>query len=935
MSEGGQLGLTADQLSSFIPKLKDDDYHFTPFQDLEKSAVLQECRLFQDPNAVKDKPYLCSQLITKLLHILMQGDTFTSDETSDVFFGVTHLFQSQNTGLRRMVYLFIKEVAETCNPDDVIIVTSSLTKDMNTNTDLYKGNASRVLSRIIDPTVLTAIERYFKQNIVDKNPLVASSGLIAGLHLYQKCPEIIRRWVNEVQEAVKSDAEMVQYHALSLLYEIKQKDRLAVSKLVSQLMKGGTLKSPLALCLLIRYSSILIQDDLTNGNGSVARQAAQFLEASLRHRNESVVYEAAKAICNLPTNDARDLTHAINVLQLFLGYPKPTFKYCAMKTLNEVASKHPLIIAKCNEDIESLIGDSNRPIATLAITTLLKTGDESSVDRLLKQIATFMSDIEDEFRILIVDSIKKLCLKYPHKHGILIGFLANYLREEGGFEYKKKIVDSIVDLIYIIKETKESSLFHLCDFIEDCEFTELSTQILYLIGNIGPTTNSPARYIRFVYNRIILENALVRAAAVSTLTKFGVQCESLRDSIVVLLKRSMLDEDDEVRDRITIALSVLETEETTKILSEPPVSFNSLEKSIKSYESYPPSTDSAPLEFATLPTIEESEDDLGGILPDINNPSTILQAQNKSKDSANRDKSSQGGSHKRGDSNGSLNNTGLEEEVNPHDILYAIPEIAELGRIFRSTPPVALTENETEYVVNCTKHIFVNHIVLQFQVNNTIPEQQLVDVKVDLEGSNTDLFIPRKSIAASEVKFDEPAFCYTIIERNLEETLSQESFHCNLIFRVVEVDPTTGEVDGDPTGFEEEYQLEDLDIDVSDFMSKISLGNFRVSWDGLGDENEAKERFQLPQKTLEEGVAAVIKLLGMQPCDGTHQIKQNQNPGKDGKLTHDLRLSGVFVGGKQVLVWCKYSLLEGQMIFSIKVRSQEKALSQLVTDCIQ
>ena len=242
MSENGQLGLSADQLSSFIPKLKDDDYYFTPYQDLEKSAVLQECRMFHDPNAVKDSPQLCCQLITKLLHILMQGDTFSSEETADVFFGVTHLFQSQNTNLRRMVYLFIKEVAETCNPDDVIIVTSSLTKDMNTNTDLYKGNASRVLSRIIDPTVLTAIERYFKQNIVDKNPLVASSGLIAGLHLYQKCPEIIRRWVNEVQEAVKSDAEMVQYHALSLLYEIKQKDRLAVSKLVSQLMKGGTLK---------------------------------------------------------------------------------------------------------------------------------------------------------------------------------------------------------------------------------------------------------------------------------------------------------------------------------------------------------------------------------------------------------------------------------------------------------------------------------------------------------------------------------------------------------------------------------------------------------------------------------------------------------------------------------------------------------------------
>ena len=49
-----------------------------------------------------------------------------------------------------------------------------------------------------------------------------------------KSPEIVRRWVNEVQEAVNSPHEMVQAHALSLLYEIKHKDRLAVSKLVTQ-----------------------------------------------------------------------------------------------------------------------------------------------------------------------------------------------------------------------------------------------------------------------------------------------------------------------------------------------------------------------------------------------------------------------------------------------------------------------------------------------------------------------------------------------------------------------------------------------------------------------------------------------------------------------------------------------------------------------------
>ncbi len=53
-------------------------------------------------------------------------------------------------------------------------------------------------------------------------------------------------------------------------------------------------------------------------------------------------------------------------------------------------------------DLENLISDSNRSIATLAITTLLKIGAESSVDRLMKQISSFVNEISDEFKIVVV-----------------------------------------------------------------------------------------------------------------------------------------------------------------------------------------------------------------------------------------------------------------------------------------------------------------------------------------------------------------------------------------------------------------------------------------------------------------------------------------------------------------------------------------------------
>jgi coatomer subunit gamma len=67
---------------------------------------------------------------------------------------------------------------------------------------------------------------------------------------------------------------------------------------------------------------------------------------------------------------------------------------------------------------------------------------------------------------------------------------------------------------------------------------------------------------------------------------------------------------------------------------------------------------------------------------------------------------------------------------------WQIPEIARLGRVFRSTAPVALTESETEYVVSCIKHIFDNHVVLQFNVTNTIPEQRLLNLRVQASSYN-------------------------------------------------------------------------------------------------------------------------------------------------------------------------------------------------------
>jgi len=83
-----------------------------------------------------------------------------------------------------------------------------------------------------------------------------------------------------------------------------------------------------------------------------------------------------------------------------------------------------------------------------------------------------------------------------------------------------------------------------------------------------------------------------------------------------------------------------------------------------------------------------------------------------------------------------------------------MPEFATLGKVFRSTSPIELTESETEYVVSVVKHIMDNdHVILEFLITNTIADQLLVDARITLESTDDDnVYTIVQSISAAKLR---------------------------------------------------------------------------------------------------------------------------------------------------------------------------------------
>jgi len=809
---------------------------------------------------------------------------------------------------------------------------------MTCDVGLYRANAIRVLVHIIDSSFLGSIERYIKQAILDNDYYVSNSALVSASHLFSQSTEnatIVRKWVGEVQEMLiqrskgKSEYDMVQANAMRLLYQMKSHDRLGLAKLLQQFSgyAGSNIRSPLAIVIVIRLAGKLLIEEVANyGNSggdirsisSLSKLCFEFLESSLEHPDNMISYESARIICLIPNIGTHELSRSMECFRGMLISEKPTIRYAAIKTLSTVDK--PRAVALCNEGLEACVADENKQIATLAVSTLLKSGNEATIDKVLGILPSLMSSIEDEQKISILDSLEHICLLYPSKHRAIVGFLSIVLREEGGFDFKLSIVNSIVSLIRKAPETAESSLLILCDFIDDCEFSTLSTHTMHIIAQIGPKTRSPARYIPFIYNRVILENATVRSSAISVLSKFAAHCPSLRSSIFGLLKHSLNDEDDEVRDRASIAVSVLkkamelnpyiapDLEEYNEVVDEPvegdvaalvflqqmPMNFKSLEKSIQAYTSTPGLMErDEQLTFSSLPVIEDSQEDNGNI--DGNN---LLSLGNK------------------------LTETKIHD---PAAAVYAIPELASFGRIFRSSAPTELSEEETEYVVRCIKHVMPEHIILQFIIQNTVEDQRLVNCTVAIEG-DSQCFEVAGEVAAESIKYGETANAFTVVTRNPDEPLTPCNFECALHFGVIQVDPNSGEDESD--ALDEEYPLEELELSTSDFMAKVAVPDFRASWNGTSDQNEALGKFTLQLKSMKEAVSSVIKLLGMVACDGTGQ------PPKSDNKPHMLHLSGKFVGGHEVLARAQLTTNKNGTMLKVAIRSDDKSISDSIMSCI-
>ncbi|GBE61648.1 coatomer gamma 2-subunit [Babesia ovata] len=838
----------------------------------DKNAILQEAKVFSKVPINSKK---CIEALTKILCVINHGyDPLTESETTDVFFGATRLFESNDERLRRLVYLLIKSIR--VNETEIFIVTSSLTKDINSPNLIYRANAIRAMCLIVKSNMASQVERYIKSSLVDRDTYVCSSAILFCIRVFPQMQQMIRRWVGEAATCLTNSNEMVQFHGTLMMFLARLNDRQSLRKLVATLRQGKM--GVHTECFIIRF--------VAANFGIMEAECIDLIKSGIKSNKEAVSLEALKAVISLALSHyktigsmqgfAFDMRDVITKLQAMLASKDRTLVFAAMRQIYQLAQTLPLLVSVLNGKVEDMLKRKNKDIASLALLTLLQTGGADTIERLLAQATSLSGD----FKLAVAKALKRLCVSFPDKHPTVLKFFATNFRDAVECTFKREMVDATMYIVEHIPAAQQLGLKNLCEFIEDCEFPDLNAKVLKFLGDNVPKAETPEEYVRYIYNRLLLENATVRAAGIEALDNIVRECPALKQSVSILLLPCLRDPEDDLRERVNLTYTLMLVDDRVTLNNRALAASTDGEADFDEFEAKIKNSDAAKQLCDVIHSVTE-HGSLSGLCAKLHDCIQNKRGYDEVyEDMADADMDTDAGdaapdaqeAKQRMAPTNSMEEIGVFEQdrVDEIETVLLPPEIVQLlpqGVPMAISATLPLTDEEEDYSVEAKIHSTEGCLVLEFIIGNTLSDQILDDVVVSVDYSqclNANIWQLQTFMPIPRLTVSEKKSAYLVM-RNVMQSGLDGLPQFGLLLGTVKVDLTFEARCGseDSRSYRESYSANDMHLGIGLYCVSWPMdeAEFDRSWAACA-ELESCATFGLQFKDIKEAVQGLRRFFG-------------------------------------------------------------------------
>jgi coatomer subunit gamma len=427
----------------------------------------------------------CIKSINSFLYFLNTKE-MDQDTLNSILIFLLKAFQSKEQYLKNVVYSCVTEVSKYT--DQGFIGINIIIKDYMDSK--YKHRILKSLFCIIPEEMLYDFIKILKEAFVSNNDILINSAVLVSYNLVNK--NYIK--VKDLFGTLKITDDVHGYHALALMNLSNKDNRSNIYKNEAGIMS-------------VRLATKYKKFDLFK----------TFLNA--RISDSCVFFEACKQMAEM--KEEYSIQYVSMICQGLRNYLKSTNfyeKFASIKILSKLSLKFPKKVEVLNKDIEELLQDSSKSLSMFAISTLLKTGTESTIDRLIKYLPEFMSEMDDNYKKIGLNALLILTTKNKSRADVFIDFVRNCFLDKGNLGFKLYIVDLLKNIIENKSNLCDGSLLDrildiYINYLEDSEYYEVSSEILGILSRQICKSKNFKKYVLHIYNRLILEDSKLKTSA--------------------------------------------------------------------------------------------------------------------------------------------------------------------------------------------------------------------------------------------------------------------------------------------------------------------------------------------------------------------------------------------------------------------------------------
>ncbi|XWS61748.1 hypothetical protein CRYUN_Cryun07bG0152300 [Craigia yunnanensis] len=267
-------------------------------------------------------------------------------DVSLLFTDVVNCMQTENLELKKLVYLYLINYAES-QPDLAILAVNTFVKDSLDPNPLIRALAVRTMGCIR----VNNITEYLCDPLQRCLKYVRKTAAICVAKLYDINAELVEDggFLESLKDLISDNNPMVVANAVAALAEIQENSSRPIFEISSQTLS----KLLTALNECTEWGQVFILDALSRYKADDAREAENIVERvtpRLQHANCAVVLSAVKMILQqieliTSTDVVRNLCKKMAPPLGTLLSAEPEIQYVALRNINLIVQRRPTILA--------------------------------------------------------------------------------------------------------------------------------------------------------------------------------------------------------------------------------------------------------------------------------------------------------------------------------------------------------------------------------------------------------------------------------------------------------------------------------------------------------------------------------------------------------------------------------------------------------------